>query len=168
MYSSGSLHVQSLLIQFALEWISTLQIQPNRKYSRSSTSSSSPYSWPKWSSKWSVLVRRCMWEITTTSLIALSVSQISQWSNFPPLVCLSVVDIIVTYSVASSSSGKGVLSAFRAFRLLRIFKLAKSWKKLQSLLKTIMQSLRDISSFSVLVLLLIFVYVMIGLELFAN
>jgi len=31
-----------------------------------------------------------------------------------------------------------------------------------------MQSLRDISSFSVLLLLLIFVYVMIGLELFAN
>lgn len=31
-----------------------------------------------------------------------------------------------------------------------------------------MQSLRDISSFSVLLLLLIFIYVLIGLELFAN
>lgn len=31
-----------------------------------------------------------------------------------------------------------------------------------------MQSLRDISSFSVLLFLLIFVYVLIGLELFAN
>ena len=79
---------------------------------------------------------------------------------------VSVIDIIVTYAV--QSSGGGAITAFRAFRLLRVFKLAKSWKQLQSLLKTIMQSLRDISSFSVLLLLLIFIYVMIGLELFAN
>lgn len=46
------------------------------------------------------------------------------------IVSLSVVDVIVTYSMPNSGNGGGAISAFRAFRLLRIFKLAKSWTKL--------------------------------------
>lgn len=51
---------------------------------------------------------------------------------------------------------------------MRIFKLSKSWKKLRLLLQTIFQSLSDISSFSVLLFLLIFIYVLLGMELFAQ
>lgn len=64
--------------------------------------------------------------------------------------------------------GKGAISAFRAFRLLRVFKLAKSWSKLKQLLETIMRSLKDISSFSVLLFLLMFIYVLLGMEIFAE
>jgi len=52
-------------------------------------------------------------------------------------VILSVVDVSLSYTMASTDdgfSGKGAISAFRAFRLLRVFKMAKSWKQLNSLI----------------------------------
>ena len=51
--------------------------------------------------------------------------------------------------------------------MLRVFKLAKSWRQLRNLIDTITRSLKDISSFSVLMLLLIFIYVLIGMESFS-
>ena len=65
-------------------------------------------------------------------------------------------------------SGKGAISAFRAFRLLRVFKLAKSWKQLNSLIQTIAKSLKDISNFSVLLFLLMFIYILLGMQIFAE
>lgn len=86
------------------------------------------------------------------------------------IVMLSIIDVIVSYSMPDdgSDTGKGPISAFRAFRLLRVFKLSKSWKKLQFLISTIARALKDISSFSVLLFLLIFIYVLLGMELFAK
>jgi hypothetical protein len=84
------------------------------------------------------------------------------------VVLISIVDLILNYSVDTSAGGASAISALRAFRLVRIFKLAKSWTQLQHLLRTIAQSLKDISSFSVLILLLIFIYTLIGLELFGH
>ena len=51
--------------------------------------------------------------------------------------------------------------------MLRIFKLAKSWKKFQELLETIANTLKDISIFTILLFLFIFIYTLLGLELFA-
>lgn len=48
-----------------------------------------------------------------------------------------------------------------------MFKLAKSWTRLKLLLQTIAKSLKDISSFSVLLFLLMFIYILLGMELFA-
>ena len=56
----------------------------------------------------------------------------------------------------------------RAFRLLRIFKLAKSWRKFKYLLKTIGETLKDISTFSILLFLFIFTYTILGMETFAD
>ena len=86
------------------------------------------------------------------------------------IVMLSIIDVIVSYSMPTdgSDTGKGPISAFRAFRLLRVFKLSKSWKKLQFLISTIARALKDISSFSVILFLLIFIYVLLGMELFAK
>jgi voltage-dependent calcium channel L type alpha-1D len=50
---------------------------------------------------------------------------------------------------------------------LRIFKLAKSWQKFSDLLKTIWNTLQDISTFTVLLTLFVFIYTLLGLELFA-
>lgn len=50
---------------------------------------------------------------------------------------------------------------------MRVFKLAKSWTRLKLLLQTIAKSLKDISSFSVLLFLLMFIYILLGMELFA-
>jgi Ion transport protein len=84
------------------------------------------------------------------------------------LVSISVLDVTVSYSVQDIGGGKGAISAFRAFRLIRVFKLAKSWTQLQKLIATITKSLVDISSFSVLLFLLMFIYILLGMELFSQ
>jgi hypothetical protein len=43
------------------------------------------------------------------------------------VVLISIVDLIINYSVKTSGGGASAVSALRAFRLMRIFKLAKSW-----------------------------------------
>ena len=86
------------------------------------------------------------------------------------IVTLSVADVCLSFTVDINqiSNGKGAISAFRAFRLMRVFKLAKSWSQLNRLIKTILKSLRDISSFSVLLFLLIYIYILLGMQIFAK
>ena len=67
----------------------------------------------------------------------------------------------------AQSSSSGAMSALRAFRLLRIFKLAKSWKQFQNLLITIGNTMKDISNFSILLFIFMFIYSLLGMELFA-
>lgn len=81
------------------------------------------------------------------------------------IVALSVVDLSLTYSL--NTKRNGAITALRAFRLLRIFKLAKSWRRFHILLKTIVKTLKDISTFSVLLFLFIFTYTLLGMEMFA-
>jgi Ion transport protein len=93
---------------------------------------------------------------------------VSEFSFLKVLVSLSVVDVTVSYTLPSEiNTGKGAISVFRAFRLIRVFKLAKSWTELQKLIATITRSLVDISTFSVLLSLLIFIYILLGMELFS-
>jgi hypothetical protein len=85
------------------------------------------------------------------------------------IVFLSSIDLILSLSQLNKpAEGNNSISAFRAFRLLRIFKLVKSWKKFQELLLTIIRSLKDISNFGILLLLFIFIYTLLGMELFAH
>lgn len=77
----------------------------------------------------------------------------------------SLVDILV--SSLSRYESVGVITSLRTFRLLRIFKLAKSWRQLHGLLKTMGKTLKDVSTFSVLLFLFVFTYTLLGMELFA-
>jgi len=52
--------------------------------------------------------------------------------------------------------------------LLRVFKLARSWKTFHDLLKTIGRTMRDIRDFSILVLLFIVIYSLLGMEMYAE
>lgn len=83
------------------------------------------------------------------------------------IVVFSIGEFIYSMFYVDSNGGSGALTAFRAFRLLRIFKLTKRWKKLQDLIETIGKSLKDISSFSILLAIFIYIYTLIGLELMA-
>ena len=51
---------------------------------------------------------------------------------------------------------------------MRIFKLARSWTSFQNLLITIGKTVKDISNFSVLLLLFMFTYALLGMELFSH
>jgi hypothetical protein len=48
-----------------------------------------------------------------------------------------------------------------------VFKLAKNWKSFKNLLKIMRLTLKDISTFSVLLFIFIFTYTLIGMEWFA-
>jgi hypothetical protein len=55
----------------------------------------------------------------------------------------------------------------RTLRLLRIFKLARKWKRFELLLETMGKSFKDIANFAVFMSLFIFIFTLLGLELFA-
>lgn len=55
----------------------------------------------------------------------------------------------------------------RVFRLLRVFKLAKIWPEFAYILETMGRTVRKISAFAVLLLIFIFIYALLGLELFS-
>lgn len=56
---------------------------------------------------------------------------------------------------------------FRIFRLLRVFKLARKWHTFNYFLNTIQHSIVKIGSFSVLLVLIIFTFTVLGMQLFS-
>jgi hypothetical protein len=85
------------------------------------------------------------------------------------VVIASIIDIFLSNLIVNdvTESSGSVITALRGFRLLRIFKLAKSWKRFEILIETLGRTLADIATFSILLFLLIFVFTLMGLELFA-
>jgi voltage-dependent calcium channel L type alpha-1D len=51
---------------------------------------------------------------------------------------------------------------------LRVFKLAKTWKRFELLLETMANTLKDVATFSILLFLFIFIFSLLGMELFAH
>eukprot|EP00793_Prasinoderma_coloniale_P003769 PRCOL_00003146-RA len=80
------------------------------------------------------------------------------------IVVLSIVEIVVT--LASGSGGGGMFSVLRAFRLLRVFKLARSWKELNSIITTVFRSVASVTYLSLILVLFIFVFALLGMQLF--
>lgn len=83
------------------------------------------------------------------------------------VVVISIADITVSSAFQFNVEAGGAISAFRIFRLFRVIKLVKKWKKFQELVSTIVRSIKDVSNFSVLLFLFIFIYTLLGRELFA-
>jgi len=78
------------------------------------------------------------------------------------LVIVGIIDILV---LGDSASGVTVL---RAFRLFRVFKLAKSWKKLNELIGIMVKSFIAISYLGVLVMLILFIFALMGTQFFSK
>jgi hypothetical protein len=96
------------------------------------------------------------------------------WFNFfdaiivvSSFIDITISEVLINESEKIKNSGS-VFTALRAFRLLRVFKLAKSWKRFQLLLETMAHTLKDVASFSILLMLFIFILTLLGMELFAN
>lgn len=95
----------------------------------------------------------------------------SRFNQFDFLIVFaSILDIFFSNIVlqGDNQSSGSVITALRGFRLLRIFKLAKTWKRFQLLLETLGHTLIDIATFSVLLFLSMFMFTLLGLELFGN
>lgn len=89
--------------------------------------------------------------------------------NYNKFDCIVVLASIVDFFIYSFSNiqTRGVVTLMRGFRLMRAFKMARHWPALENLLKTIKRTLRDISSFSLLLFLFMFTFALLGMELFA-
>lgn len=81
-------------------------------------------------------------------------------------------DLIIVFAslmellVAPESAG--IVSALRAFRLIRLFKLARSNVTLRCLLDSIAYTIAAIGNFMVLLAIFIYVFALLGMEMFAG
>jgi hypothetical protein len=83
------------------------------------------------------------------------------------IVWFSIVEMIMEATGGQGGAGGGI-SALRTFRLLRVFKLARSWKELRQLLETILESVRDAANATVLLLIIMFIFTLLGMQLFGG
>ncbi|CAM9296026.1 unnamed protein product [Lampetra fluviatilis] len=60
------------------------------------------------------------------------------------------------------------LSVLRSFRLLRVIKLAKSWGTMYSLLKIIGNSVGALANLTIILVVIIFIFAVVGMQLFKN
>jgi len=82
------------------------------------------------------------------------------------IVIISLIDW--TISRIPNLDAGSALNAFRALRLLRMLKLSKSWKALAEILRKTGESLKAIGNFSLLLILFMYIFALLGMELFAN
>ena len=83
------------------------------------------------------------------------------------IVVISVFEFFIFILQIDFSSG-GALSALRAVRLLRVFKLARSWVSFRILLEKIIITVKDIRNFTVLMLIFMFIFTLLGMELYGH
>ena len=76
------------------------------------------------------------------------------------VVGLSIIEL--------ASAGGGSLSALRAFRILRVLKLVRSWVSLQKFLVTVYRTVTELGNLCFVVLLIIFIYALLGMRLFGD
>lgn len=81
---------------------------------------------------------------------------------------ISAIELIFVLSTPAGASGSSSFSVFRSLRLFRIFKMAKKWQSLQSLLRTIASTMYEIGNFAALLILFMFIYSLVGMQLLAN
>ena len=86
------------------------------------------------------------------------------------IVTISVVEFGMEMAALAQggTTKKSGLSALRSFRLLRVFKLARSWKDLQKLLVTIMKSVLLTTNAAILLLVIMFIFTLLGMQLFGG
>lgn len=84
------------------------------------------------------------------------------------LVILSLIEMILEKMNFSRLGLGSVLLTFRGIRLLRVFKLARNWTSFRLLLNKIIDSFGEIFTFSIFLSIFVIVFVILGLEFFAN
>lgn len=88
------------------------------------------------------------------------------------VVIISIVEFILMageQEVKEDEDGGNMsLTIFRGFRLLRVFRLFRKWKTFHKMMVKIGQTLKDIITFFVLLLIIVFVFSLLGVELFGN
>ena len=85
------------------------------------------------------------------------------------VVSISLVDLILFSTVFKEDDSDHLfIKSLKVLRLLRAIRLARIWRQFRSILKHIWQSMVDVSVFTLLLGILIFIFAMLGMELFAH
>jgi len=86
------------------------------------------------------------------------------------IVGMSIVDVFISniFLKREDLFDSIIITVIKGSRILRIFKIAKLWESFNVLLDTLRQTLINISPFARLMLIVLFIYTMLGLELFSN
>ena len=85
------------------------------------------------------------------------------------VVIVSLVDWTISWAPPESIGSAGeALNAFRALRLLRVIKLARLWGALAKILLQTMASLRSLTYYAALLFLFMFIFALLGMEIFAQ
>ena len=79
-------------------------------------------------------------------------------------------DMVVTISsfVEMALGDGGSLTALRAFRILRVLRLFRRWKSLQDFLQILVETISGLGNFTFIVVLVVFIYALLGMEFFGN
>ena len=85
-------------------------------------------------------------------------------------LCLAPPDLwgSTGIDISSVSSVSSVISMMRCFRLFRIIKLAVKVKSLKILFARVARTVVDLTTYMILLMVLIFIYTVVGLQFFAN
>ena len=92
------------------------------------------------------------------------------WNKFDAVVVsISLIDWAIAKAIPPEKIGSAgeALNAFRAMRLLRVLKLARLWGALAKILRQTMASLKDLVWYAGLLFLFMFIFALLGMELFA-
>ena len=86
------------------------------------------------------------------------------------VVCLSLLDWTLQHTLTMEDKKDlgSLMSSLRCLRLLRALRLARSWVGLQNIIKKLLLSVKDIVNYAVLLLLLMYIFALLGQDLFAN
>ena len=76
--------------------------------------------------------------------------------------------VVIMSIVELALSAGGGLTALRAFRILRVLKLIRSWTSLQNFLYTIYLTVMELGNFTFIVILTIFIFALLGMQLFGG
>lgn len=91
----------------------------------------------------------------------------SSWNRFD---CIIVIISFVEIGLDAAGQGGsgGGLGALRTFRLMRVLRLARTWEDLRNLLITIVKSIKDVANASVVLLIVMFIFCLLGMQLFGG
>jgi len=81
------------------------------------------------------------------------------------IVVSSFTELILTRFL---QHGSKAVSALRAFRMFRLFRLVRKWEDLNLLLTAMISSFLQVGNFGVVLAMFIYIFALIGMELFAN
>jgi hypothetical protein len=84
-----------------------------------------------------------------------------------PVMCFDGIIVVASLVEMSMDGGGGAIRAMRGFRLLRIFKLAKKWTSFRILLKSMIQTCLSLGNFTLLLVLMLYVFTLMGMNFFA-